>query len=88
MQDFQDNQVSQDDQTNQDDADTQVGSVKWFNSQKGYGFIAPDAGGDHLFVHANNIAGEGFKSLEEGQQVEFTVGEGRKGKEAQNVREI
>ena len=64
-----------------------TGTVKFFNNEKGYGFISRD-GGDDVFVHFSNIQGEGYKSLEEGQQVEFDVAPGRKGEEAQNVRKI
>ncbi|MBU6200831.1 MAG: cold-shock protein [Acidobacteria bacterium] len=60
------------------------GTVKFFNAEKGYGFIARDGGKD-VFVHFSNIAGEGYKTLVEGQTVEFDVGQGRKGEEAQNV---
>ncbi|NIR35031.1 MAG: cold-shock protein [Actinobacteria bacterium] len=63
------------------------GTVKFFNNEKGYGFISRE-GGDDVFVHFSNIAGEGFKTLEEGQAVEFDVGPGRKGDEALNVRAI
>ena len=63
------------------------GTVKWFNNQKGYGFISREDG-DDVFVHFSNIEGDGFKNLEEGQTVEFEVGEGRKGEEAQNVRAV
>lgn len=60
------------------------GTVKWFNGQKGYGFIERDSGGD-VFVHFSAIAGDGFKNLDEGQRVEFTVVEGDKGPQAQEV---
>jgi CspA family cold shock protein len=62
------------------------GTVKWFSDQKGYGFITPDGGGKDLFVHFSNIEGEGYRSLEDGQPVEFEAAEGKKGPEAQNVR--
>ncbi len=65
-----------------------TGSVKWFNSEKGFGFIAPEDGGDDLFVHFSAIAGDGFKSLEEGDKVEYTAGRGPKGPQAQNVSVI
>ena len=65
-----------------------TGTVKWFNDAKGYGFIAPDEGSKDLFVHFSNIAGSGYKTLGEGQKVEFDVAPGRKGEEAQNVRVI
>ena len=63
------------------------GTVKFFNNEKGYGFITrPD--GDYIFVHYSNIEGDGYRSLEEGQAVEFELGEGRKGDEAKAVRII
>lgn len=62
-----------------------LGTVKFFNKEKGYGFITGDDG-DDVFVHFSNIVGEGFRSLEDGQSVEFEVGPGRKGPEALNVR--
>ncbi len=61
------------------------GTVKWFNADKGFGFIAPDEGGDDLFVHHSEIRTQGYASLNEGQKVEFTVGQGRKGPCATNV---
>lgn len=60
------------------------GTVKWFNTQKGYGFITDDKGTD-VFVHYTGIAQEGFKNLEEGQEVKFELGEGAKGPQAINV---
>jgi CspA family cold shock protein len=64
-----------------------TGSVKFFNNEKGYGFISR-TDGDDVFVHFSNISGSGYRTLEEGQQVEFEVGPGRKGDEALNVRVI
>ena len=64
-----------------------TGSVKFFNSEKGYGFISV-AGGEDVFVHYSNIEGEGYRSLDEGQAVEFEVGAGRKGPEALGVRKV
>ncbi len=60
------------------------GKVKWFSDQKGYGFITTDSGSD-VFVHHNEIQGEGYKTLEEGQEVEFEIQDGRKGDQAVNV---
>jgi CspA family cold shock protein len=64
-----------------------TGTVKWFNAEKGYGFIARDGQPD-VFVHFSAIVGEGYRSLTEGQKVEFDVAPGRKGEEAQNVRPL
>lgn len=61
------------------------GTVKWFNAEKGFGFIAPDDGSSDVFVHYSEIKGNGFRSLEENQQVEFEIGESDKGLQAQNV---
>jgi len=61
------------------------GTVKWFNQDKGYGFITPDNGGEDLFVHFSAIQGSGFRSLEEGEKVNYEVGQGQKGPQAQNV---
>jgi CspA family cold shock protein len=61
------------------------GTVKWFDDGKGYGFITPEDGGKDVFVHHSNIAGSGFKSLAEGQRVQFEQGQGAKGPEATNV---
>jgi cold shock protein len=64
-----------------------TGTVKFFNAEKGFGFISREQG-DDVFVHFSNIQGEGYKSLDEGQRVEFDVAPGRKGEEAQNVRVV
>ena len=64
------------------------GTVKWFNSEKGYGFVTPDGGGKDLFVHVSNIVGEGYRSLQDNQKVEFEEREGKKGPEAANVRPL
>ena len=62
------------------------GSVKWFNAEKGFGFIAQDGGGADVFVHYSAIATSGYRSLDEGQKVEFDVTQGQKGPQAENVR--
>jgi CspA family cold shock protein len=64
-----------------------TGTVKFFNAEKGFGFIAREVGED-VFVHYSNIEGDGYKSLAEGDRVEFETGPGRKGEEARNVRKI
>lgn len=64
------------------------GTVKWFNSDKGYGFITPSDGGQDVFVHYRQIQGQGFRTLEEGQQVSFDIGQGQKGLQAENVHPL
>lgn len=68
-------------------SDKEQGTVKWFNSTKGFGFIEREKG-DDVFVHFNAIVGDGYKSLEDGQRVEFTVVKGQKGWQAENVSVI
>jgi CspA family cold shock protein len=65
-----------------------VGKVKWFNSKKGYGFIRANEGDQDIFVHYSSIKGEGFKSLVEGENVQFELAEGPKGLQAQNVSRL
>jgi len=65
-----------------------TGTVKWFNDSKGYGFITPDNGGDDLFAHFSAIQGSGFKSLTEGQKVQYDETSGPKGKQAGNIRPL
>ncbi|MFJ4067797.1 cold-shock protein [Pseudomonas sp. NPDC089996] len=67
-------------------SEEKTGTVKWFNDEKGFGFITPDGGGDDLFVHFKSIASDGFKSLKEGQKVTFVAERGQKGMQAANVR--
>ncbi len=68
-------------------SEKQEGTVKWFSNQKGYGFITPDGGAD-VFVHHSAIVEQGFRSLEEGERVEFTIEQGQKGPAAANVRKL
>ncbi|MGD8781246.1 MAG: cold-shock protein [Ignavibacteria bacterium] len=68
-------------------SERETGTVKWFNSSKGFGFIQRE-NQDDVFVHYQSISGDGFKTLEEGQRVEFTVGEGQKGPQAKDVKVI
>jgi cold shock protein len=63
-----------------------TGTVKWFNSEKGFGFITPEDGSADVFVHFSAIAGEGYRNLDEGQRVEFDVTQGQKGPQAANVK--
>ena len=65
-----------------------TGTVKWFSRVKGYGFIAPDDGGKEIFVHFSGIEGEGYRNLEEGQKVTYTVEETPKGPQAVSVRAV
>ncbi len=69
-------------------ADKVKGKVKWFSGEKGYGFIAPDSGDKDVFVHFSALSGEGFRTLKEGQAVEFVVAQGPKGPQAQDVKVI
>ena len=65
-----------------------TGTVKWFSEQKGFGFITAEEGGEEIFVHHSNIEAEGYRTLDEGQRVEYETGQGRKGPEATKVRPI
>lgn len=67
---------------------TETGIVKWFNNEKGYGFISPDNGGKDLFVHHSDIMGTGFKSLEENQRVSYELAEGQKGPQAKSIQKL
>jgi len=62
-----------------------LGTVKWFNAEKGFGFIEQDGGGEDVFVHFSSIQAEGYKSLDEGQKVEFDIEKGQRGPQAANV---
>ena len=64
------------------------GTVKWFSDENGYGFISPDDGGEDLFVHHTGIAGNGFKSLQEGDKVSYEATQGKKGMQAENVSPV
>jgi cold shock protein len=65
-----------------------VGTVKWFNAEKGYGFITPDGGGNDVFAHYSAIQSSGYRSLEENQRVEFEITQGPKGPQADNIRPL
>ena len=65
-----------------------TGTVKWFNADKGFGFIAPDAGSEDVFAHFSAIASSGYRSLDENQKVEFDVEQGQKGLQATNIRPL
>ncbi|WP_030434709.1 cold-shock protein [Actinoplanes subtropicus] len=65
-----------------------TGTVKWFNGDKGFGFIAQDGGGADVFAHFSAIASSGFRSLDENQRVEFDIAQGQKGLQAENIRSL
>ncbi len=67
---------------------TATGTVKWFNDEKGFGFIAQENGGPDVFAHFRQIIGDGFKTLREGQRVEFKVTQGQKGPQAEDIRPL
>ncbi len=67
---------------------TTTGTVKWFNDEKGFGFIQQENGGPDVFAHFRQIVGDGFKSLAEGQRVEFTITQGQKGPQAEDIRPL
>ncbi|WP_269901120.1 cold-shock protein [Paenalcaligenes faecalis] len=67
---------------------TEYGTVKWFNNEKGFGFISPENGGKDLFVHHSDILGTGYKSLEENQRVSYESAQGQKGPQAKSVQKI
>lgn len=69
-------------------SDKQTGTVKWFNDAKGFGFITPSSGGEDLFAHFKEIQGNGFKSLKEGQKVEFVAARGPKGMQATKIQPL
>jgi CspA family cold shock protein len=69
-------------------SDMAVGTVKWFNAEKGFGFITPDGGGPDVFAHYSAIAASGFRSLDENQRVEFEVTQGQRGPQAANIRTL
>ena len=69
-------------------SDSVIGTVKWFNDQKGFGFIAPENGGKDVFVHQSAIMADGFRSLNEGDRVQFSVEDGPKGPAAANVQKV
>jgi CspA family cold shock protein len=62
-----------------------TGTVKWFNAEKGFGFIEQDGGGSDVFAHFSNIAAQGFRELQEGQKVQFDITQGQKGLQAENI---
>jgi cold shock protein len=72
----------------QKEQDMAQGTVKWFNSEKGFGFIEQEGGGPDVFAHYSNIAAQGYRELQEGQKVEFDVTQGQKGPQAENIRPV